>query len=56
MTMMRRPWVVGVEVAGEGRGREGMGGAVLEMPLEWEGTPGWRHAVMTVIEGMIVQL
>ena len=30
IAMMRRPWVVGVEVPGEGMGKGGMGG-----PPEW---------------------
>ena len=54
--MMRRLWVVGVEVPGEGirEGRHGRAGGVV--PLEWWGAPGRRHAVRTVIKAMMAQL
>ena len=52
IAMMRRPWVVGVEVTGEGR--HGRTAAVV--PVEWWGVPGRRHAVRTVIKAMMAQL
>ena len=53
---MRRPWVVGVEVPGEGIGEERHGRAAGVVPLEWWGAPGRRHAVRTVIKAMMAQL
>ena len=50
--MMRRPWVVGDEVPGEGR----HGRAAGVVPLEWWGAPGRRHAVWTVLNAMMAQL
>ena len=38
--MMRRPWVVGVEVPGEGIGEGRHGRASGVMPLEWWGPLG----------------
>ena len=54
--MMRRSWVVGVEVPGEGirEGRHGQAAGVV--PLEWWGDPGRRHAVRTAIKAMTAQL
>ena len=56
IAMMRRPWVVGVEVPGEGiwGGRHRRAAGVV--PLEWWGAPGRRHAVRTVIKAMMAQL
>ena len=56
IAMMRRPWVVGVEVPGEriGEGRRGRAAGVV--PLEWWGAPGRRHAIRTVIKAMVAQL
>ena len=54
--MMRRPWVVGVEVPGEGIGEGRHGRAAGVVPLEWWGAPGRRHAVMIVIKAMMAQL
>ncbi len=54
--MMRRPWVVGVEVPGEGIGEGRHGRAAGVVPLEWWGAPGRRHAVRTVIKAMMAQL
>ena len=53
---MRRPWVVGVEVPGEGIGEGRHGWAAKVVPLEWWGSPGRRHAVRTVIKAMMAQL
>ena len=52
VAMMRRPWVIGVEVPGEGR----QGRAARVVPLEWWGAPGRRHAARTVIKAMMAQL
>ena len=51
--MLRRPWIVGVEVPGEwiGEGRHGRAAGVV--PLEWWGASGRRHAVRTVIKAMM---
>ena len=38
--MMRRPWVVGVEVPGEGIGEGRHGRAAGVVPLEWWGPLG----------------
>ena len=38
--MMRRPWVVGVEVPGEGIGEGRHGPAAAVVPLEWRGPLG----------------
>ena len=54
--MMRRPWVVGVEVPGEGIGDGKHGRAAEVVPLEWWGAPGRRHAVSTVIKAMMAHL
>ena len=54
--MMRRPWVVGVEVPGEGIGEGRHGRAAGVVPLEWWGAPGRRHAVRTAIKAMMAQL
>ena len=54
--MMRRPWVVGVEVPGEGIGEGRHGRAAGVVPLEWWGAAGWRHAVRTVMKAMMAQL
>ena len=54
--MMRRPWVVGVEVPGEGIGEGRHGRAAGVVSLEWWGAPGRRHAVRTVIKAMMAQL
>ena len=54
--MMRRPWVVGVEVPGEGIGEGRHGRAAGVVPPEWWGAPGRRHAVRTVIKAMMAQL
>ena len=54
--MMRSPWVVGVEVPGEGKGEGRHGRADGAVPLEWWGAPGRRHAVRTVIKAMMAQL
>ena len=40
--MMRRPWVVGAEVPGEGIGEGRPGRAAGVLPLEWWGAPGRR--------------
>ena len=50
---MRRPWVVGPEVPGEGIGEGRHGRAAGVVPLEWWGAPGRRHAVRTVIKAMM---
>ena len=51
--MMRRPWVVGVEVPGKGieEGRQGRAAGVGQ--LEWWGAPERRHAMRTVIKAMM---
>ena len=54
--MMRRPWVVGVEVPWEGNGEGRHGRADGVVPLEWWGAPGRRHAVRTVIKAVMAQL
>ena len=53
---MRRPWVVGVEVPGEGIGEGRHGRAAGVVPLEWWGAPGRRRAVRTVMKAMMAQL
>ena len=53
---MRRPWVVGVEVPGEGIGEGRHGRAAGVVPLEWWGASGRRRAVRTVIKAMMAQL
>ena len=54
--MMRRPWVVGVEVPGEGIGEGRHGRAAGVVPLEWWGASGRRRAVRTVIKALMAQL
>ena len=58
--MMRRPWVVGVEVPREGLGEVRHGRAARVVPLEWWGGRGAgggrRHAVRTVIKAIMAQL
>ena len=56
IAMMRRPWVVGVEVPGEGIGEGRHGRAAGVVPLEWWGAPVRRHAVRTAIKVMMAQL
>ena len=54
--MMRRPWVVGVELPGEGIGEGRHGRAAGVVPPEWWGASGRRRAVRTVIKAMMAQL
>ena len=54
--MMCRPWVVGVEVPGEGIGEGRHGRVAGVVPLEWWGASGRRRAVRTFIKAIMAQL